>query len=433
MNNNGPRPLGIRKTVQLMVILTILAWATQTLLSQWGYGAVQGAPTTRESASFVPAAGGRANAAVATLEVRGEATVIGGDVKLKQICRWSKKDAAFFTPIADLVIARLGTDSPYRTLSVAEIKELLHDAGVSLSTINFAGATTCTVDRGDVKVDETQALQKWIAAREAPSTQPAPAADPDVKPQPVAAPLITEAAPAAPEAQEQPLASDGPFHTLRDILTEDLSQRLTLDPKQLQISFNARDEKTLGLAQPHFRFQVIPQRARNLGPVMWQVEIITDTGTQRVEISALAKAWQEQLIIARPLSAKQLIRAEDVTQRRALVDRVDDKPLPTVSQVVGNQAARDLKSGTIVTANMVEPVPLARPGQFVTVTLTTANVKVKTVARALEAGSYGQTIRVKNEATKEIYEVVLTGPQTAEMNGGAVGRERDAKVASATE
>ena len=40
MNNDGGRPLGIRKTVQLMVILTILAWATQTLLSQWGYGAV---------------------------------------------------------------------------------------------------------------------------------------------------------------------------------------------------------------------------------------------------------------------------------------------------------------------------------------------------------------------------------------------------------
>ena len=33
-------PLGKKKTVQLMVILTILAWATQTLFHQWGYGAV---------------------------------------------------------------------------------------------------------------------------------------------------------------------------------------------------------------------------------------------------------------------------------------------------------------------------------------------------------------------------------------------------------
>ena len=40
---NG-KPLGIRKTVQLMVILTILAWATQTLLAQWGFGQAVAVP-----------------------------------------------------------------------------------------------------------------------------------------------------------------------------------------------------------------------------------------------------------------------------------------------------------------------------------------------------------------------------------------------------
>jgi hypothetical protein len=34
----------------------------------------------------------------------------------------------------------------------------------------------------------------------------------------------------------------------------------------------------------------------------------------------------------------------------------------------------------------------------------------------MEGGSYGQTIRVKNEATREVFQVVLTGPQTATMN-----------------
>ena len=39
MNNpRHPRPLGMRKTVQLLVALTLLAWATQTLFHQWGYG-----------------------------------------------------------------------------------------------------------------------------------------------------------------------------------------------------------------------------------------------------------------------------------------------------------------------------------------------------------------------------------------------------------
>ena len=63
---NGGRPLGLRKTVQLMVILTILAWATQTLLSQWGYGATpaEAKETTQAKESFVPPADASYHAAV---------------------------------------------------------------------------------------------------------------------------------------------------------------------------------------------------------------------------------------------------------------------------------------------------------------------------------------------------------------------------------
>lgn len=432
MHNNGGRPIGMRKTVQLMVILTILAWATQTLFSQWGYGAApaQAEETQQATESFVPPAGG-AKAATATLEIRGEATVIGDAVKLKQVCRWNAKDNAFFAPVADLVITRLDASASYRTLTVPQLKELLHDAGVNLSNINFSGAVTCTVDRSDVIVDETQALQRWVAAREAPAplTNQSQPHELPVKPQAVVAPLPSDEAPAPPA----PLASEGPFHTLRDVLAEDLAGRLSMDPKALQIAFNPKDEQALNLSEPQFRFQVVPQRAKTLGPVSWEVHVITDTGVQKVDISAMAKAWQEQVVLARPISARQLIREQDVVNKRTLVDRIDDQPLLTREQVVGNQSARDLKPGAVFTAKMVEPVPLARTGQFVTVTLTTANVTVKTVARAMESGSYGQTIRVKNEATKEIYEVILTGPQTAEMNGGAMQEDSDAKVASAGE
>ncbi|MDQ3441569.1 MAG: flagellar basal body P-ring formation chaperone FlgA [Planctomycetota bacterium] len=420
-----------------MVILTILAWATQTLMSQWGYGATPAVAEAKEpqnaAESFVPAArsdGGGAKSSTATLEIRGEATVIGGDVKLKQICRWNAKDNAFFSPFADLVITRLDANAPYRSLTVPQLKELLHDAGVNLSNINFSGAVTCTIDRSDIAVDEKDALQKWRAAKEGAGKEPIAQDAPVIQPLPQPA-LEQPGADGA--AQDAPplLASEGPFHTLRDILTEELAGRLNVDPKSLQVSFNPKDEKALILSEPQFRFQVVPQRAKNLGAVSWEVQVITDTGIQKVAISGMAKAWQEQIVLAKPISARQLIREEDVTDKRTLVDKLDDQPLLTREQVVGNQSARDLKPGAVFTAKMVEPVPLARPGQFVTITLTTANVKVKTVARAMESGSYGQTIRVKNEATKEIYEVILTGPQTAEMNGGAMSDSKDAKVASA--
>jgi flagella basal body P-ring formation protein FlgA len=87
-----------------------------------------------------------------------------------------------------------------------------------------------------------------------------------------------------------------------------------------------------------------------------------------------------------------------------------------MDQTVGQQAARDLKPGTVMTGKMVDAAQLVKSGQYVTITLDQGTVKIRTVARAMENGAYGQTIRVKNEATREIYQVIMTGPQTATMN-----------------
>jgi flagella basal body P-ring formation protein FlgA len=70
---------------------------------------------------------------------------------------------------------------------------------------------------------------------------------------------------------------------------------------------------------------------------------------------------------------------------------------------------------------MVQALPLARVGQLVTVTVQTRGVQVRTVAKAVDEGTYGQTIRVRNEATKEMYDVTLTGPQTGVLSGGTNG------------
>jgi flagella basal body P-ring formation protein FlgA len=82
-----------------------------------------------------------------------------------------------------------------------------------------------------------------------------------------------------------------------------------------------------------------------------------------------------------------------------------------MAQGVGQEAAREIKPGMVLTSKMVNPVDLAKPGQFITVSMASGGVHIKTVGRAIEAGVFGQPIKVKNEATGEVYEVVLTGPQ----------------------
>jgi flagella basal body P-ring formation protein FlgA len=202
----------------------------------------------------------------------------------------------------------------------------------------------------------------------------------------------------------------------------DLSVRLKVPVEDLHVTFNPKDDQALRLAEPQFKFDIQPKRVRNLGAVAWDVQVLTANGnassskrSQKMSIAATARAWQRQVVLAKPLAFKQTIRDTDVTERRVLVDNLEDETLLGPKQVIAQQAARELKPGTVITARHVQPVPLARTGQFVTVLLSRGGVTIKTVARAMEEGSYGQTIKVKNEGTKDIFEVVLTGPQEATL------------------
>src|SRR4051812_21635424 len=391
---NG-RPLGMRKKVQLMVILTILAWATQTLFHQWGFGQI--VPAAREKApqsaeQFVP--GTARFAAGATLEMRTEATVMGSDVKLKQVCRWSGADEAVFAPLADLVLVRLPEGQAFQPVTLDQIRSTLHDAGVNLAVVRFAGPTSCTVARSDVEVDEQQALLEWANAKQGTARKDAGATTALDRTDSAVAATQHVAGPPAESAQ------DPDRKTLRDLLVRDLSMRLHVPVEDLHVTFNPKDDQALRLAEPQFKFDVQPRRVRNLGAVAWDVQILTAGAgnaaarrSQKISIAATARAWQRQVVLAKPLSFKQTIRDDDVSERRVLVDNLEDDPLLDVKQVVAQQAARELKPGTVMRAKAVQPVPLARSGQFVTVTLSRGSVTVKTVARAMEEGSYGQTIR----------------------------------------
>jgi flagella basal body P-ring formation protein FlgA len=411
-----------------MVWLTILAWATQLLFASWARGEEPAAATAAAaqfaqvpvelggSEKFVP--GGERFLLGATLELKPEVSLIGEEVKLKQVCRWSDADKAAFEPVADLVLFRLSRQSPYRTLSVREMRDTLHDAGVNLAIVRLAGATSCTVARTDVKFDERSALDQWIAAKdggaakpgllESPATQPIKAAGgvafETVKPQPTTA-----------AAAVKPVAEVKEYKSLRDRLVAEAAERLNLAADQIQFHFNPADEKLLSLCEPHFEFNVNPPRNKNVGEVTWDVTIVADGSSQKTSITANVKAWQNQVIVNKPLGYRQIIREEDLIERRTLVDHIGEDPLVTREQIVGQMAGRDLKLGTVLTGRLIDATILVKTGQLVSITLTQGAISAKSVARATEQGTIGQTIRVKNEVTNNMFDVVVTGPQTARL------------------
>jgi flagella basal body P-ring formation protein FlgA len=332
-----------------------------------------------------------------TLEVRGEATIVGPEVKLRQVCRWGEADEAAFGGAGELVVARI-TQQGVQAIELNELKAALHDAGVNLATIRFAGNVTCNVTRSDAGQPGDQAgLATAVSVRK-----------------------LTPTTSAATTQQ-----ADGGVMTLRERLTRDVAERLALPIETVQVAFAAGDEKLLSLPEPQFRFNIDPRRVRNLGSVSWEVTIEAEGAKgvkpQKAVITAMARAWQNQLVVNKPVAGRQTIREDDVIERRALVDKLEDGQLLTRGQVVGQQAVLDMKPGTVLTARTVEATPLARVGQLVTVTINSGGVHIRTVARAMDAGTFGQSIRVRNETTKDVYEVILTGPGLGSMNGSNNG------------
>ena len=141
---NNPR-LTKKKQVQILVALTLLAWATQTLMHQWGFGqevapeitpAIDATADMPGSEKFVPGNANSSPSGTARSSARTQPSP--ADVTLKQLCRWSDGDASVFTPIADLTVYHLPTGVAFQAVTLDQVRQTLHDAGVNIAMINFA-------------------------------------------------------------------------------------------------------------------------------------------------------------------------------------------------------------------------------------------------------------------------------------------------------
>jgi flagella basal body P-ring formation protein FlgA len=343
-----------------------------------------------------------------TLQMLPSAAISGNDIRVRDVARWSDADSVGFSAIADLIIDHF-YDGNTRKLTLDELRSTLSGAGVNLAQVDFAGNRSCVITHSDVPVvtkrptDEHEMVRQWVEQK------------------PDALPAVAEAKPDATEN------ADAQFHSLRDTLLLDLAQRLNVSADDLQLTFDPKDRSILNLTEPMFHFGLAPRRVVDLGKVGWDVTLNDGRNDRKVTVNAEARGWERQLVVAKAVSYRQVLRDTDFTERRVLVDHLEYDPLLTRSQIVGQQAARDLKPGMVLTSHMVDPVPLVKQGDFVTVTLNSGGVQIRTVATAMESGSFGQTIKVKSEQNQSVYIVTMTGPQEATM-GTAPAKDESVAV-----
>src|SRR5688572_24331632 len=128
------RPADMKKMIQGLIILTLLCWATQTLVAQWGLGQeISGEKFVAPSRMGI------------FIELKREVTVGGGEIRLSDVARWVGNDVLEQT--GDLVVGRFASGKTSLGIDQDEVKAVLEGAGINLASIDFSGALRCVVMR----------------------------------------------------------------------------------------------------------------------------------------------------------------------------------------------------------------------------------------------------------------------------------------------
>lgn len=335
------------------------------------------------------------------------AAVAGDTVTLANIAQLHG-DAA--EKLADVEIAKItGGD---QVVQMVDVRRKLSEAGVHWGKVTLRGATRIVVagrDRGGDTPKErrenpddarTHIAANLVGAVDLGSTTPPV--------QPVAAKT---------EPTDQRLdAMARPARTLRRILVEMILERISAHPSDVRLTFDGDSEAVLDLTDADFRFEIEPVGSRPVGRVpiiVRRYQAGQIAGTERIRVDVAVR--RAVVVAQRTLGRKQTIAASDVSVEIRWLDTMTAEPLADASALVGQRIVGMVREGHVLTADDVTAPVMVKRGQMTTVRVVSGALVLKTVARALDDASSGDSIRFRNDRTREEFIARVTGPQEAIM------------------
>lgn len=368
--------------------------------------------TTRRAAAalIVCVAAGVSSADLIVLNDR--ASTAGETVKLGDIATLHG-DAAEELAGVEIATATGGD----QVVQMIDVRRKLDEAGVHWGKITLRGATRIVVSGRDLGGDTPQ------ERRDSKSDQRTHIAANLVG----AIDLGSTTAPVEPvtpteSIDEQPIhAPSGPARTLRRILVEMILDRIAAHPSDVRLTFDRESDVVLDLTDADFRFEIEPVGSRPIGRVPIIVRRYNAgqiAGTERIRVDV---AVRKAVVVAqRTLGRGQMVAASDVAVEVRWLDSMTGDPVSSVDAVVGQRVAGMIRQGRTIGAEDVTAPVMIKRGQVATIRVISGTLVLKTVARALDDASRGDSIRFRNDRTREEFIARVTGPQqaTVQINQG---------------
>jgi len=300
-----------------------------------------------------------------------QAGVEGPRVTLGQV---AKLDGAAARAHADLVVLELNDQREGYTLTLDQLEQALGDAGVNWGRVSLRGYDTCKVTR----LIEPEPV--------------GPATD-----QAVAANIQT------------PIGLNTSL-TLRQLVEQQLTERIGNDRGDLRLSFSNRDAEKLNLPVLGRSVEIEPTSDNRLGRIpvvirLYEGRVIDKT----LHVGAKAERVMLAVVAAAPVSRGQRFTRDDLQVRECVIDNDGVEPITDPSLAIGQQAATTLREGEVVTVRAVRPPVLIKRGELVDVRCFVGGLVIRTVGIASADGALDDMIKVRNDSTGDTFYAVVTG------------------------
>ena len=136
----------------------------------------------------------------------------------------------------------------------------------------------------------------------------------------------------------------------------------------------------------------------------------------RISVAGRIRDVQELPVLAHPMARGDVIGARDLVFSRVRKDLLRKDALLDVDQIIGMTPKGTLRTGQIVTlADLQRPVVVQR-GALVTMVLRQGAMTLTVQARANEAGSAGDVIRVTNTNSNLVVPARVDGPNQVSVD-----------------
>ena len=133
-----------------------------------------------------------------------------------------------------------------------------------------------------------------------------------------------------------------------------------------------------------------------------------DQGKSSYEINGRYASFLEIPISKRVIRHGDIVKSEDITKIRTKTSNISSNIILSEEQLVGMEAKNVISSGRYFKRSDIRKSPVIFAKNIVTMKYISGHLSVKTTGIALEEGSVGDTIKVKNEKSgNEIYAKII--------------------------